>query len=257
MAYPILKPSSRSYDPGSYPVKTFRAQNGQETRILYGSERTDVKLSLSYANIGDPNAELFLDHYDEVQGTFQTFNLPNQALGGWDGNNDALKPAETEIPTVTYNVTVVADGGSNYYRFSGITADDGISDNAQTLTLTEGTIYLFSQQNASNAGHPLRLSATSDGTHNSGTEYTTGVTTFGTPGQAGSYTRIQVATGAPTLYYYCSVHSGMGGQANTPAATTTASTSGSQAQYRYEGPPQVVQVRPGISTVTVNLIGVI
>ena len=250
MAFPILKPSSRSYDPGAYPVKVFKAQNGKETRILYGSERTEVKLSLSYANIGDPNAELFLDHYDEVQGTFQTFSLPGQALGGWEGNDDALKPANIQIPTVTYLVTVVADNG-NKYRFNGG------SSNAETLELTEGTIYLFSQQNASNAGHPLRFSTTSNGTHNSGTEYTTGVTTFGTPGQAGSYTRIQVATGAPTLYYYCSQHSGMGGQGNTPAATTTASTSGSQAQYRYEGPPQVVQVRPGISTVTVNLIGVI
>ena len=250
MAFPILKPSSRSYDPGAYPVKVFKAQNGKETRILYGSERTEVKLSLSYANIGDPNAELFLDHYDEVQGTFQTFSLPGQALGGWEGNDDALKPANIQIPTVTYLVTVVADNG-NKYRFNGG------SSNAETLELTEGTIYLFSQQNASNAGHPLRFSTTSNGTHNSGTEYTTGVTTFGTPGQAGSYTRIQVATGAPTLYYYCSVHSGMGGQANTPAATATASTSGTQAKYRYESPPQVVQVRPGVSTVTINLIGVL
>ena len=251
MAFPILKPSSRTYDPGTYPVKVFKAQNGQETRILYGSERTEVKLSLTYANIGDPNAELFLDHYDEVQGTFQTFKIAEQAFAGFTGNRDSLQPAEIQIPTVTYFVTVVADGGSNYYRF------DGGSSNAETLELIEGTVYLFSQQNASNAGHPLRFSTTSNGTHNSGTEYTTGVTTFGTPGQAGSYTRIQVATGAPTLYYYCSAHPGMGGQANTPAATTTASTSGSQAQYRYEGPPQIAQVRPGISTVTVNLIGVI
>ena len=250
MAFPNLKPSSRSYEPGSYPIKTFKAQNGAERRILYGTERTEVKLSLSYANIGDANAERILDHYDEVQGTFQTFKVPNIVLTGWEGNNDALKPTADQTETVTYNVAVVSDNG-NKYRI------DGSSSNALTLNLTESTVYLFNQQHVSNAGHPLRFSTTSDGTHGGGTEYTTGVTTFGTPGQAGAYTRIKVATNAPTLYYYCSVHSGMGGQANTPAATTTASTSGSNAKYRYEGPPQVTQVRPGVSTVTVNLIGVI
>ena len=250
MAFPTLKPSSRSYDPGTYPVKVFKAQNGQETRILYGSERTEVKLSLSYANIGDANAEQFLDHYDQVQGTFSTFDLPDNALAGWSSNTDALRPEATTVPTVTYTVTVV-DSGGNKYRFNGG------SSNAETLELTEGTAYLFDQSDSSNATHPLRFSTTSDGTHNSGTEYTTGVTTFGTPGSAGAYTRIKVATGAPTLYYYCSAHPGMGGQANTPAATATASTSGTQAKYRYEGPPQIAQVRPGVSTVTVNLIGVI
>lgn len=248
MAFPILKPSSRSYEHGGYPVKTFKAQNGKEHRILYGSERTEMKLSLSYANIGDQNAELFLDHYDEVQGIFQTFTLPFQALGGWDGNNDALTPHQAQIPTVTYNVFVVNSGG-NKYQLEGLVAP--------TLELTEATVYLFSQQNASNAGHPLRFSTTSNGTHGGGTEYTTGVTTFGTPGQAGSYTRIQVAVGAPTLYYYCSSHSGMGGQANTPPRVFPETTSGNQAQYRYEGPPSITQVRTGISTVTVNLIGVI
>ena len=250
MAFPNLKPSGRTYEPGSYPVKTFKSQSGAETRILYGSERSEMKLSLSYANIGDANAELFLDHYDEVQGTFQTFNLTGQALSGWEGNRDALKPAEIKIPTVTYLVTVVSSGGGNKYRFNGGTSD------AETLQLTEGTVHLFSQQNASNSGHPLRFSETSNGTWGGGTEYTTGVTTFGTPGQAGSYTRILVAKDAPNLFYYCVNHSGMGGAANTPAATTTAVNSGNTAEYRYEGPPQVVQVRPGVSTVTVNLIGV-
>ena len=250
MAFPTLRPTGRTYDPGSYPVKVFKAQNGKETRILYGSERTEVKLSLSYANIGDANAEQFLDHYDQVQGTFSTFDLPDNALAGWSSNTDALRPEVVQVPTVTYVVTVVDDSG-NKYRFNGG------STSAETLELTEGTVYLFDQSDSSNSGHPLRFSTTSNGTHNSGTEYTTGVTTFGTPGSAGAYTRIKVATDAPTLYYYCSVHSGMGGQANTPAATATASTSGTQAKYRYEGPPQIAQVRPGVSTVTVNLIGVI
>ena len=42
---------------------------------------------------------------------------------------------------------------------------------------------------------------------------------MGTPGNAGAYTQITVAVGAPTLYYFCINHSGMGGQVNTPAAS--------------------------------------
>ena len=33
---------------------------------------------------------------------------------------------------------------------------------------------------------------------------------------------IVVASNAPTLYYYCSSHSGMGGQANTPVPSNNA-----------------------------------
>ena len=108
----------------------------------------------------------------------------------------------------TYTVTVVSDSG-NKYRF------DGFGTSAVTLDLAEGGTYIFDQSDSSNSGHPLRFSTTSDGTHGSGSEYTTGVTTSGTPGSSGAKTTIVVAASAPTLYYYCSVHSGMGGQANT------------------------------------------
>lgn len=91
MAFPALVPTSRSFESGDYPIKTFKAQNGKEHRILYGSNRTNMKLSLTYANITDANAELFLDHYDETQGTFQTFDVPSETgKGGWKGNQDAI-----------------------------------------------------------------------------------------------------------------------------------------------------------------------
>lgn len=91
-----------------------------------------------------------------------------------------------------------------------------------TLNLTEGQTYTFDQSDASNATHPFRLSITSNGTHGGGSEYTTGVTTNGTPGQAGAYTRIVLAASVPTLYYYCSAHSAMGGQLNTITAKSRA-----------------------------------
>jgi hypothetical protein len=92
MAFPELVPTARTFESGDFPVKTFKAQNGKEVRILYGDRRTNMKLQLTYANITDANAELFLDHYQEVQGTFGTFVIGGleHTRGGWGGNKDAL-----------------------------------------------------------------------------------------------------------------------------------------------------------------------
>ena len=113
---------------------------------------------------------------------------------------------------VTKIVTVVSTASGNKYAIDGV--------QQETLELVEGVTYRFDQANASNDGHPFRFSETSDGSHGGGSEYTTGVTTNGTPGMAGAYTQITVAASAPTLYYYCTNHSAMGGQANTPTAST-------------------------------------
>ena len=109
--------------------------------------------------------------------------------------------------TRTFTVTVVSTGSGNKYFIDGV--------QQATILLGEGGTYKFDQSDSSNGNHPLRFSTTSDGTHSGGDEYTTGVTTNGSPGDAGAYTQIVVAESAPTLYYYCTQHSGMGGQANT------------------------------------------
>ena len=108
----------------------------------------------------------------------------------------------TSTVDTTYTVTVQSVSGSNKYFIDG--------SQQPTLTLVEGYTYTFNYPSA----HPFRFSTTSDGTHNSGTEYTTGVTHV-----SSTQTTITVAAGAPTLYYYCSLHSGMGGQININANT--------------------------------------
>ena len=119
--------------------------------------------------------------------------------------------------TATGNVTVytvtVASGTNSYGSGNKYYIGGNVSP---TLNLAEGSVFRFDQSDSSNSSHPLRFSTTADGTHNSGSAYTTGVVTAGTPGSSGAYTQITVASGAPTLYYYCTNHSGMGGQANTP-----------------------------------------
>jgi hypothetical protein len=85
MAYPTLAPASRSFTPGDYPIKTYQSQSGVETRILYGSKRTNMTLELSYDNITDTEAQSFATHYDEVKGSYLTFALPSAVRSGWTG----------------------------------------------------------------------------------------------------------------------------------------------------------------------------
>jgi hypothetical protein len=153
--------------------------------------------------------------YNIRENTWYDTELPNDGRSAGQFNNSFAAPILTGVqssplpldPIETLAVTVVNSGSGNKYNMSG---------SAQpTLTFREGNTYRFDQSDSSNVGHPLRLSSTSDGTHGGGVEYTTGVTVVGVLGQAGAYTQIIVPTGAPTLYYYCEIHSGMGGQINT------------------------------------------
>ena len=102
--------------------------------------------------------------------------------------------------TQHYNVTVQSVGGYNKYFLNGV--------QQPILNLVEGNTYVFNYPSS----HPFRFSTTSDGTHNSGAQYTTGVTH-----NSSTKTTIVVAVDAPDLYYYCSIHSGMGGIAYTPS----------------------------------------
>ena len=136
--------------------------------------------------------------------------------------------SQTGASTVTYTVTVVSgnpsnhpyynQGSTNKYAIGGSTASADV-----VLTLYEGNTYRFDQSDASNDGHPLRIYTAADKT---GGEYTTGVTTNGTAGQAGAYTEITVADGAPTLFYQCSNHALMGATLNTHGIPNVETTTG-------------------------------
>ena len=72
--------------------------------------------------------------------------------------------------------------------------------------MIRGATYTFDTSDSTVSSHPFRFSATSNGSHGGGSEYTNGVAAI-----TGAATTITVPHDAPnTLYYYCTSHSGMG-----------------------------------------------
>ena len=90
----------------------------------------------------------------------------------------------------------LTDGGGKYFI-------NGVKN--PRLSFIKGFKYRFNYNN--NNTHPLLFSLTSDGEHNGGTIYTTGVTTNANP----FYIEVEVTDAtAATLYYWCDHHVGMG-----------------------------------------------
>ncbi len=193
-----------------------------------------VKGFNSSTNVLDTTFENVIRVKQEQEGTFQeTIELEDATF---DSNNLDARISLEDIQDFDDGENIILDGtdivtppglfekkfvkvvqnsaGKNVYQINGV--------QQPFLTLKEGDTYYFDLSDSSlyNADaskrHILRFSETSDGTHNSGVEYTTGVTkseSYIAAGTTGAYIQIKVAVGAPSpLYYYCTNHSGMGGE---------------------------------------------
>ena len=123
-------------------------------------------------------------------------------------NGVLVNPTQAYLDGLTFSsrpdltaVAISVSGAANNAGSGNVYVIDGVQ--RSSLTFEVGKTYTFTHP----TGHPFKFSTTSNGTHEGGSEYTTGVTTS----TAGT-TVIEVTANTPTtLYYYCSIHSGMGG----------------------------------------------
>ena len=129
------------------------------------------------------------------------------------GGGGFLSPYASSSTPITYTVTVASKTAAHPYN--GVGSSNGYFINGIESPIIEikgndtskPYHYKFDQSDASNSGHPLLFYNNASKT----TGFTTGVTTSGTPGQAGAYTLIAVDSDTPNiLYYQCSSHANMG-----------------------------------------------
>jgi len=128
-----------------------------------------------------------------------------------------------DLVVQTFGHTFNGDGSNTYTSFI-VTVDTKTSSHiyfgtgsgngyvlnnsvAPFISFKVGNTYRFDQSDSTNSGHPLRFYYDAGKT----TQYSTGVTTNGTPGSSGAYTEIVVSETTPNiLYYQCSSHAYMG-----------------------------------------------
>ena len=160
----------------------------------------------------------------------------NGGVNGGSGSYVAWNWNAGDAASKTYRVVVSSAGGSgNKYRFRNSANSATFAADAVTLDLEEGGTYIFNMDDSTNASHPFSI-----GTAANGTVYTSGITYFldgvsktydqYTSGFASASTRrlhITVPASAPVLYYWCSVHNGMGGQINTNSTLGSSNFDGS------------------------------
>tara|TARA_R110000772_G_scaffold51845_1_gene119004 strand:- start:15 stop:1838 length:1824 start_codon:yes stop_codon:yes gene_type:complete len=223
---------SVSFDPAS-DAKFVAAYNsgGNSGKIIVGQMSTLITNLTSTNLIGISAAD--------------AADTETAKINVWGGINSSVVPPAGAL--TTYAITVANASGNKYFI-------DTVQQD--TPALTEGNTYKFDQSDSTNSGHPLRFSTTSNGSHGGGSVYSSGVTVVGTPGNAGSYTQIVVPTDAPTLYYYCTAHSGMGSSVTTPAAA--ALIIGSDYYVHTDGSINTTttggqKIGTAISTTTINM----
>jgi hypothetical protein len=159
---------------------------------------TSISGALTTNGVLNVNSDIYFN--GAVYDVGGNIGAEGQVLTAAVGGEVKWKSDESGINTIL--ITVASIGAGNGYFLDGVQQANAV--------LQPGFTYRFDQSNATNNGHPLRFS--SDSANSS--PYTTGVTAVGTPGSPGAYTQIITTQATPvTLYYYCTVHSGMGGAA--------------------------------------------
>ncbi len=80
--FPSITPTGRSFRPGVYPQKTYRALSGAVVKRTYGNSPYGAQLDLEFDNIPDATVVTLLDHYRSQTAANSRFTLSASVTSG-------------------------------------------------------------------------------------------------------------------------------------------------------------------------------
>jgi len=201
-------PLSEAHSSGSWRWSSLRKRifantlNVPEQLIAVGGDSNSSKGSSDPSEWLPNNSSYhceYIDSWVKIKSIFR-LDIDTSEKNAIESNYSGC---DNTAQTITIDVSVEpnSNGSGNVYVIDGV--------QKKSLNLEAGNKYIFNHS----SNHPLRFSTTSDGTHGGGAEYVTGVE------KSNGVTTINVTSNTPDLYYYCSVHPGMGADTTTVVGT--------------------------------------
>ena len=162
------------------------------SKVAVGSDKNSIVRVYEPHNVDTTVIEPVKNVVDTISLTPQTSLLE---MSG-DGNRLFLNADTTVSSTILQSLTIVSTPSGNKYSLDGVTQP--------TLYLKKGVTFTGIASTFREGGsHPLRISATPDGTHGGDSTVIAEVNTSG---------NLLIPTSAPNmLYYFCGQHPNMGG----------------------------------------------
>jgi hypothetical protein len=88
--FPSLKPATRRYSMGVFPVTEERGFGGGSIRFRHGSTAYGHNLELGFVALTQAQAKLLRDHYRNQQGGYRSFPLSSEAWAGHTSFTDLV-----------------------------------------------------------------------------------------------------------------------------------------------------------------------
>ena len=121
-SFPSIKPSSRTWTPGSQPVQSFTALSGYEARVLLGPKPIGATLSLGFQNLTEAVFLQITNHYATASSTYEVFDLPVEIFAGMTNYADVTpsgyKWRYASSPTIEWSAPGIGNASVSFVAVS-------------------------------------------------------------------------------------------------------------------------------------------